>query len=294
MPEGDSLRRAAARLDEALAGRVLVRAELRWPGVAAVDLVGRTVLHTRPYGKHLLTRFDDGRTLHTHLRMDGRWRVGPTDAPAAAGRSPDVRVLLANETWTALGTLLGMVDLVPTRQEHRLVGHLGPDVLDDTFDRAPSDGGFTTNAPTSTRPGTPGGRPGGGPGPVRSREVDPSSGLAEAVERWRAQGATAVGEVLLDQRVVAGLGTVFMAETLFVERTWPWTPADQTDPVRLLRTARALMQESLRSGRMPGEVHGREGQPCRRCGTAVTRGMVRRPPQQRPAFWCPRCQPAPC
>ncbi len=78
MPEGDILRRTAARLDQALAGRVVRRAELRWPDAGGVELAGRTVLGTRPYGKHLLTRFDDGRTLHTHLRMDGSWRVGRT------------------------------------------------------------------------------------------------------------------------------------------------------------------------------------------------------------------------
>lgn len=269
------MRRAAALLDEALAGRPLRRAELRWPTVATADLVGRTVLHTRPYGKHLLTRLDDGRTLHTHLRMDGRWRVRATPSPAAAGRSRTVRVVLGNEEWTALGTLLGMVDLVPTRQEHRLVGHLGPDILDSGFDAE---------------------RPAGRPGVDDRRwsaTVAPGSGLAEALGRWREQAATPVGEVLIDQRVVAGLGTVFMAESLFERRTWPWTPADRVDPVALLRTARSLMLESVRTGRMPGAVHGREGRPCPRCGTPLRRDPVRRPPQERPAFWCPRCQAAP-
>ena len=97
MPEGDVLRRTAAHLDRALAGRRLVRADLRWPTAATVDLVGRTVLGTRPYGKHLLTRFDDGRTLHTHLRMDGTWRLVPSVERRAAARSPQVRAVLADE-----------------------------------------------------------------------------------------------------------------------------------------------------------------------------------------------------
>lgn len=249
MPEGDVLRRAAARLDAALVGTPLVRAELRWPTAATVDLVGRTVLGTRPYGKHLLTRFDDGRTLHTHLRMDGTWRVEPTGSSAAQGRSTRVRALLATERWTALGLLLGMLDVVPTRDEATLVGHLGPDVLDDPFD------------------------------------------LDEALRRWAARGTTPVAEVLLDQTVVAGIGTIFMAESLFAERVWPWTPADAVpDPGRVLRVARRLMQRSVLSGRPAERVHGRNRRPCVRCGTPITVGSARPAPMSRPVFWCPRCQ----
>jgi endonuclease-8 len=251
VPEGDVLRRTAARLDLALVGTPLVRADLRWPTAATVDLVGRTVLATRPYGKHLLTRFDDGRTLHTHLRMDGYWRVHRTGTDAR-DRSPQVRAVLATSRWTAVGHLLGMLDVVPTRDEPTLVGHLGPDILDDPFD-----------------------------GP-------------EALRRWVARGATPVAEVLLDQTVVAGIGTIFMAESLFAERLWPWLPADQVpDPERLLLVARRLMQRSVASGRPPGNVHPRVRLPCPRCGTPVARGDARRPPMQRPVFYCPRCQPAP-
>ena len=57
----------------------------------------------------------------------------------------------------------------------------------------------------------------------------------EALRRWAARGATPVAEVLLDQQVVAGIGTIFAAESLFAERIWPWTPADAVaDPSRLL------------------------------------------------------------
>ena len=86
MPEGDVLRRTANRFELAFAGRTLVRSDLRWPSAATVDLVGRTVLETVSYGKHLLTRFDHGWTLHTHLRMDGYWRIWRTGTSAAAGR----------------------------------------------------------------------------------------------------------------------------------------------------------------------------------------------------------------
>ncbi|HEY0119767.1 MAG TPA: DNA-formamidopyrimidine glycosylase family protein [Cellulomonas sp.] len=285
MPEGDILRRTAAQLDTALAGRVLVRAELRWPSAAGVDLVGRMVLGTRPYGKHLLTRLDDGRTVRTHLRMDGSWRVRrAADQPLALHR-PEIRAVLASDAGLAVGYLLGMLDVVRTRDEHTLVGTLGPDLLDDTFD--PGDGPGSGIPPGRSGPlgiDAPGGMPAKGDG----------AGIDETLRRFAARGATPVAEVLLDQHVVAGIGTIFMAESLFVERLWPWMPADTVpDPARLLRTARRLMAESVRVGAPPGRVHARERLRCVRCGTLIARGQARAAPMQRPVFWCPRCQSAP-
>lgn len=280
MPEGDILRRTAAELDRAFAGRPLLRAELRWPSAVGAQLVGRVVLGTRPYGKHLLTRLNDGRTLHTHLRMDGSWRVRPSNDAQRPVRDHRVRAVLAADGWLATGYLLGMLDVVPTRDEHTLVGHLGPDILDDTFD----DDGAATGLPPG-RGGAlgidaqPGERAGGGPG------------LDEAMDRYATRGRMPVAEVLLDQRVVAGIGTIFTSESLFVERVWPWTPADEVrDPRRLLRRARALMRESVRAGIPPIRVHMRDGRPCVRCGTPIERVLVREPPMQRPIWWCRLCQ----
>src|SRR5665648_1265681 len=101
MPEGDILRRTAAALDRGLAGRRLVRSELRWPSVAGLTFEGRTVVGTHAYGKHLFTRFDDQRTLHTHLRMEGVWRVVPTGSPRAVGHGAFVRAVLGGDEWTA-------------------------------------------------------------------------------------------------------------------------------------------------------------------------------------------------
>lgn len=261
MPEGDILRRTATTLDRGLAGRRIVHCELRWPSAAGLTFEGRVVLGTTPYGKHLLTRFDDGRTLHTHLRMEGYWRVVPKDSPAARAAGHLVRAVLATADVTAVGHKLGMLDVVPTAQEHTLIGHLGPDVLADDF---------------------------------------PAAGLADALERWAAQGTTPVGEVLLDQTVAAGIGTIFAAESLFARRLWPWTPADRADAATLLMTARVLMQRSVAAlsptatgDTTPGrgtQVHGRLRQPCRRCGTPIAVGQVRRPPMERPIFYCPTCQ----
>ena len=243
------LRRTAQRLELALTGHVVTRSDLRWPTAATVDLVGTTVLGTRSYGKHLLTRFDDGRTLHTHLRMDGYWRVYATGSPQAAARSPQVRAVVATQAWTAVGHHLGMLDVVRTRDEHTVIGHLGPDLLGATVD------------------------------------------ADEALRRWTSRGATPVAEVLLDQQVVAGIGTIFCAESLFAERIWPWTPADEiSDPDRLLAVARRQLHRSVATGRPPERVHGRPRRPCVRCGTPIAVAPAFKPPMERPIFYCPRCQ----
>lgn len=262
MPEGDVLRRTARRLDQALAGQVLVRAELRWPDAATVDLVGRTVLGTFPYGKHLLTRLDDGRTLHTHLRMDGSWTIARTGSPQASGSGSWVRAVLSTTAWTAIGTRLGMLDVVATKDESLLIGHLGPDVLADDF---------------------------------------PQSGLTTALSSLSRLPGVDICEALLDQRVVAGIGTIFTAESLHTCRVWPWTAvADVRDLEGLLLTARRLMGAAVLhpwhgppsgADRRPA-VHGRLHQQCRRCGTPIAVGNARRPPFERPIFYCPTCQRA--
>lgn len=251
MPEGDAVLRASRRLDEALAGRRLVRAELRWPTVAGVDLVGRVVLGTGTHGKHLLTRFDDGRTLHTHLRMDGSWRIRLTRPDARFGH--EVRAVLAAADRTAVGLRLGMVDVVRTADEVRLLAHLGPDVLAPAWDRE------------------------------------------RAVANLLAQGGRGIGESLLDQRVVAGLGTIYLAESLWPHRISPWAPVvEVADPGAVLDTARRLMLRAValgpRAAAAEHRAYGRQGVPCPRCGTPIARGEVGTAPLARPAFHCPACQ----
>lgn len=267
MPEGDILRRTARRLDEALTGQVLVTAELRWPDAAGAHLDGVTITGTESYGKHLFTHFDDGRSLHTHLRMEGSWRLERTggDQAARAARSPWVRALLTTPRWTAVGHRLGMLDLVPSADAPGLVAHLGPDALADDF---------------------------------------PERGLATALARLRERPSTPVAEALLDQTRVAGFGTIYMAESLFARRIWPWTPVEDVDDLAsLVMTGRVLMLRSVESDSptatgetvrgMSTRVHGRRGRPCRRCGTPVREGTAGQPPRERPVFWCPACQPGP-
>ena len=139
MPEGDTVWRTCHRLHEALAGRRLLASDLRWPDIATADLRGMTVVEVVPRGKHILVRLDSGWTVHSHLRMDGQWRIEPTDPSAVfpgavpgtpASRGDSVRAVLVAPEWTAVGSRLGMLDLVRTSEEHTLIGHLGPDILD--------------------------------------------------------------------------------------------------------------------------------------------------------------------
>jgi len=259
MPEGDAVYRTAARLRQALDGRVLTRSDFRVPRHATADLTGRTVLETVSRGKHLLTRVEGDLTVHTHLRMDGSWLVTPVGRRIARG-GDQVRLILANGQWQAVGMRLGMVDLLRTAEEDRVVGHLGPDLLGEDWDPA------------------------------------------EAVRRLRRDPDTTIGEALLDQRNLAGIGTIYRAETLFLRGLRPWRRvADVEDLDALVDLARRLLHANKRHAgtvttgdRRPGNqtwVYGRAGRPCRRCGTRISRGEMGARPQERLILWCDGCQP---
>ncbi|MBM7819563.1 endonuclease-8 [Cellulosimicrobium cellulans] len=276
MPEGDILRLVSARLDEALAGRVLVRAELRWPTAAEVDFTGRTVVANVPYGKHLFTRLDDGRSLHTHLRMEGSWRLARTGSRDARGAEPNVRVVLANEWWTAVGNRIGMLHVLRSADERTITGPLGPDVLADDF--------LTAGVAEAV---------------ARLRADDAAGGTGPRHRPGRERTGVPVAEALLDQHLVAGIGTIYTAESLFAERIYPWTPVrDVEDLASVLTTARALMQRTVRHGFDPRagvvrHVHARTRKACHVCGTPVAEGTANEPPYERPVFWCPSCQAPP-
>jgi endonuclease-8 len=194
--------------------------------------------------------------------MEGQWRIEPTVTLKRGWRqSSDLRALVAAAQWTALGLRLGMLDLVETAGESRIVGHLGPDLLGPDWD------------------------------------------AVRAVDNLMSAGEVAVGQALLDQRNLAGLGTLWTAETLFALRVHPWaTPLQLGRPVleavvdlaqRLLDRARRDAVQSTTGSRAKGEttyVHGRSGRPCRRCGATVRVAMVGPPTRERTMFYCPSCQ----
>lgn len=259
MPEGDVVHKTAQRLHAALAGQPLVGVDLRWPNVPDVELRGRDTVEVVARGKHLLHRIAGGITVHTHLRMEGSWRIRPTaQVTPTVARRADIRAIVADEQWAAIGYRLGMLEVLATDDEDRVVGHLGPDILADDFD------------------------------------------TARAVANLRGNGERTIGSALLDQRNIAGIGTMFAAEAMFATRTPPWQAAATSDVEAIVASARHMMQRSMQqpirdvmeqvSTLEESAVHARNGRPCLRCGGTVRVAMIGAPPQERTMFYCPTCQ----
>jgi len=264
LPEGDVVWLTARRLRDALAGRVLTLSDFRVPRYATVDLRGRAVREVASRGKHLLIRVEGGVTVHSHLLMEGRWRV--REAGPRPPRDHTLRVVLANEEWQALGYSLGVLEIFATAEEEaRVLGRLGPDLLD----------------------------------PGWSPEL-----AAEAVRRLSERPERAIGEALLDQSRLAGIGNVYKAEILFLRGVHPWTQVRDVPDLpgvvglshRLLDANKDRYGHITTGDRRPGREHwvyGRAGRPCRRCGTRIRRADQPSDAGDRATFWCPRCQPEP-
>ncbi len=243
MPEGDSLHRAARRLQVLVGERLEV--ETPHPRAASKRLAerldGRVLEHVEALGKNLLLRFEGGALLRSHLRMSGRWVVQPREAPLR-GRP---WLVLRGGRHQALqwhGPVLELGRGAPLR--------LGPDIL----------------AP------------------------EPAFGRMLANLR-REHGGRALGDALLDQRLVSGIGNMWRAEALWEARLSPWRPLGETADEELreaLETAARLMREALEHGRSQKRVTARAGRACPRCGTPIrSRGQG---DENRIAYWCPRCQ----
>jgi len=262
MPEGDAVWRTARRLHQELSGRMLLRSDFRVPAFATVDLAGATLVETVSRGKHLLTRIDHEKpwTLHTHLKMEGSWRVYDRGQRwHVAGHF--ARVVLDTGEKVGVGFQLGVVELVPRDREDRVVGHLGPDLLGPDWDEH------------------------------------------EAVRRLTADPQRSLGEALLDQRCLAGLGTIYRSETLFLAGVSPFMLVSAAPLPKVVNLAHRLLVANkdrpmitttgnARRGQQLW-VYGRAGEPCRRCRTTIERAMQGPPPYDRVTHWCPSCQPGP-
>src|SRR3712207_1937332 len=134
MPEGDTVWLTAHTMNAALAGKTLRRSDFRLPRLAVTDLAGVVVTEVVARGKHILMRLGDGRTLHSHLRMDGSWHLYGTGERWRGGPGHEVRVVLEADDVTAVGYRMHDVELVPTAEEAAFVGHLGPDTCGPDWD----------------------------------------------------------------------------------------------------------------------------------------------------------------
>lgn len=245
MPEGDTLHRAAARL-QLLVGHEL-EVESLHPRAQATQVAGRLdgrrLESVEAIGKNLVLRFEGGVVLRSHLRMSGRWtlrRRGETER----GRP-----------WLVLrgGELEGVLWGGPVLELHtRALAELGPDILGSPPDL---DGMLS-----------------------RLRRADPTRTL---------------GETLIDQSLVAGIGNMWMAETLWCECVSPWlrlADVPEADRRRVLEAAATRMRAAVDTGREPGrQAYGRAGLPCPRCATLIR--AWGQGDSNRTAYWCPTCQP---
>ena len=234
--------------------RWLAGREVTGATAAATPMVGHTVVKVEANGKHLLIRFDSGHVLHTHLRMTGSWHVYSVGERWQRPAS-QARVTLSCGNRVAVCFNAPIIELL-----------------------AP---GAEANHPSLS-----------GLGPdILSQPLH----LEEIRGRARRRPQdTALGELLLDQRVVAGIGNVWRCEALFLEGRSPWAPVsslkdDELDA--LISTAARIMGENLgpMTGRPERWVYRRTGRPCRRCRTPIkSRGQGE---QSRTVYWCPTCQP---
>lgn len=276
MPEGDSVWRLSQRL-QPLVGRTIVHSQFRLPQLATATLTGATIRRVWPHGKHLFWLCDE-QVLHTHLRMEGTWRTHPVGQrwglPAHTARL----VVQVSGGVELVGHSLGLVELWPMAEFDSRMGHLGPDPLAEDW---ATSGRW---APT---------------------------GRDEALRRMLAAPERTVGEALIDQRVLAGVGNEYRAEICFLRGIHPATPVGRTEAAEAVDLAARVMQGNLDSpvrtftgDHRPGHtsfVFGRKGRPCRRCGAAVESATLGgassvadpRAGQERIIWWCPTCQPGP-
>jgi endonuclease VIII len=245
MPEGDSLHRAARRL-QLLAGQ-RVEVETPHPRAAGKQLAerldGLRLESVEAVGKNLLLHFEGGLVLRSHLRMTGRWRVEPRGSvrvgrPWLVLRGDEHEAVLWNGPVLELG------------RGTTAMRRLGPDILAEPPD------------------------------------------LDAMLERLRtAPKEREVGDALLDQRLVSGIGNIWKAEALWDARVSPWRPlADVSDEdlAAVLVSAHEKMRVGVEGARTLRHVYRRAGRSCRRCGMVIR--AARQGENARVAYWCPGCQ----
>lgn len=259
MPEGDSLHRTAHTLHRVLAQQRLVRVRSSLPAIVRAELAGHVVEDVSALGKNLLIRFDDGRVLHTHLRMQGSWHVY---RPGERFQRPEHQVRVVLEVADALAVCFSaptvrLLSPNALEKDAYLTG-LGPDLISDDFD------------------------------------------LERATEGLIALVNQPLGEAVMTQTAVAGIGNIWKSETLFVCRLNPFAPVSTVEREQiaaLLGTARRALRESVAAKVTPGSVEGgrgrfwvydRSGEPCRKCGSSIA--MRRQGAQLRSTYFCAKCQ----
>ncbi|MET7401821.1 DNA-formamidopyrimidine glycosylase family protein [Dactylosporangium sp. NPDC005572] len=264
MPEGDTVWNTARVIGEVLEGQVIERSDFRVPRLATSDLSGWTIADSACRGKHLLLRFTRdgaaGRTLHSHLRMDGTWRTYKVGERWSGRPAHLIRVALQTPAAVGVGYHLHELDIVPTAEESRLVGHLGPDLMGDDWDPAEA---------------------------VARLGRRPERWIADALLDQR--NLAGIGNLYKAETLfLRGLSPWTPVGEV------PDLPAVVDLAHRLLNSNRGRWTQATTGSLRHGEanwVFERSGRPCRRCGTTVRRWTGG--DHERITYWCERCQPGP-
>jgi endonuclease-8 len=278
MPEGDTIFRAARALNTALAGRVVTGFETGLAKLARVNddtpLVGRGVERVESRGKWCLMYFSGDLILVTHMLMSGSWHLYRVGERWRMPKS-SMRVVVRTEEWEAVAFNVPVAEFHTARSLERnsQVPKLGPDVLA---------GEFTVQM-----------------------------GVARLEAYAREHPEAEVGVVLLNQRVIAGLGNVYKSEVAFAAGVNPWRAmrtVTRTEMEKMVEFSLRYMRANVIDGKGDGIVtyagnrrttrsmskeerlwvYGRQGQECRRCGAVVM--MRKQGEQARSTYWCAECQ----
>jgi endonuclease-8 len=271
MPEGDSIAKTAARLRPHLVGATVEGLFLRERGDVP-SLRGSKVTAIDTHGKHMLIRLEPDWVLRVHLGMHGRWRMVRAQPPQRYPRS-QASVVLATASGVAICTRAMAAALRHADDPglRRILRSLGPDLLAEEFD------------------------------------------LDEVVRRARSEAFEdrPIAELLLDQRVAAGIGNVYKSEALFLVGVHPQARVRRVTDEQL-RELYAVCRRLMRLNLLPGLrtttaraavgvrrppsvsrhwVYRRRALPCFRCKEPIERTLVGE--QARSTYWCPGCQPVP-
>lgn len=250
MPEGDTVWHTAAALRNGLAGKALTRCDVRVPRFATVDLTGNTVDEVLSRGKHLFIRVGPA-SIHSHLKMDGSWRIGWT----GGGATHRIRIILETNDSRATGIDLGVLEVLDRDRDMDTVAHLGPDLLGTDWDPRTA---------------------------AANLVADPDRPLAQALLDQRVMAG--VGNVYSNELCfVFGRRPTTPVSSL----NDPLRVVQRARDMLWLNRSRwnRTTTGDTRNGHQLW-VYGRAGAPCRRCGTAIegdTGG-------DRVTYWCPSCQ----
>jgi endonuclease-8 len=258
VPEGDTIRYAANRIRPVLDGLVpeLIETPQRRHERDRWPgrLGGRAITSVDTHGKHLFLKFEGGLALHSHLGMSGSWGVYETGTRWYKSRSR-AWLVIAARGHEVVEFDGPVLELMTDLRTHsdQRLAALGPDVL--------ADHGFDA---------------------------------ARFLGRLRADDQTrAIGDALLDQRTVAGIGNIWRAEGCWEAGVDPWRPLNQVSDDTALAIIEAIRPRMARSAELGPKsidprVYGRSGRPCPRCGGRVAaRGQG---DANRRTYWCPGCQ----